>query len=204
MEYLSQCIGDLAAYLNIDQVYFIINSFVAIYPIYYVVKRESVDPKISLLLLFLLPFLYLESFSIVRNSSAYAIVFLAIYQLNKGRFLIYLLFVFIASLFHSSGLVGLLFLPFKFIKFNRNITVVIFTISFFAGSFFVDIISLFSPDTYITTKLIAYASNDGGVGRFMKYFIILLNVVNLINWKQLIDFDKRNLLYLNLINIGAS
>ena len=75
-EPLSHILANIARKSHCIQIFFIINSFLAIYPIYYVAKRKSEDACFTLLMYYLWPILFLESLSIVRNASAYSFIFL--------------------------------------------------------------------------------------------------------------------------------
>lgn len=193
----------LASFFGWNQLYFIINAVVSLYAIYYVVKRFSVNPTISLLFLYLMPMFYLESFSVVRNFSAYSIVLLSFYFLYEKKFWLYVLSVFVAGLFHSSGFVGFLLLPICLFKLNRKTSVLIFISSFFISVILKDLIMSLSGNGRIFTNLQNYAAMSRSQGQFMLYIIAFYNIINLLFWDKLRRKNDRNIYYLNIINIGS-
>ena len=60
----------------------------------------------------------MNSLSIVRNFTAIAIVFYSLRFINEGRLLRYVVMIMIASGFHTSALIALLFYPLKFLNIN--------------------------------------------------------------------------------------
>ena len=60
-----------------------------------------------------------------------------------------------------------------------------------------------STDSFIIAKLHRYADHAEEQGRFIKYIIVGLNILNLLYWKKLVSVFKDNTLYLNLVNVGT-
>lgn len=203
MEFLSQYIIDFAIFCKYPHLFFVINAFISIFCIYFTSKKLSVNPAISLLLLYLIPVLYLESFSIVRNFTSYSLVLLSAYYLIQRKWVIYVFLIISAGFFHYSGFIGfLLIIPF-FFKINRTFAIILFLSAFFISEFLLDYILQINSSSTLMLKLLGYANNSKELGRFMKFFILLLNGANLIFWNRLCTFNKLNKFYLNAVNIGA-
>jgi transmembrane protein EpsG len=81
-----------------------ISSFLTLYPIYVVIKRDDTVPLFSLLLYFML-FFYCLSFSLIRQSIAVSFFLLAVHHFNSGERLKFIMAILVASLFHYSALV---------------------------------------------------------------------------------------------------
>jgi len=81
-------------------------SLLTIIPIYFTLKKHSVNPLFSLFLYFTLYF-YFYSFNISRQTLAISFVLLAFtYLLNKKK-VVYILLILLASTFHTSALITL-------------------------------------------------------------------------------------------------
>jgi len=68
--------------------------------------REHADPVLTLLLFYLL--YYNHSLNITRQYMAMAIIFAAAADLEQGKILRYLFFIFVAFMIHNTGLLGLI------------------------------------------------------------------------------------------------
>ncbi|HTO38187.1 MAG TPA: EpsG family protein [Brumimicrobium sp.] len=84
----------------------IVTSAITIFPIVYILRKYSYAPMFSLFLYYNL-YIYFYSFNISRQTLAVTLVFVAIVFLLKNKSLLYLLFVGIATLFHTTALVAL-------------------------------------------------------------------------------------------------
>lgn len=204
-EPLSSLFAYFARMLGSPQFFFILNSLITIFPIYFVARKLSLHPHMSLLLYYLFPIFFLESLSIVRNASAYSLIFLSFYYLKQRRHIYYGLCVVIAGLIHSSGFIGFLLFPICYWPLDKKIATFIFMLSFFVGEFIFSSISNMqvSTDSFIIAKLHRYADHAEEQGRFIKYIIVGLNILNLLYWKKLVSVFKDNTLYLNLVNVGT-
>lgn len=205
-EPLSHILANIARKSHCIQIFFIINSFLAIYPIYYVAKRKSEDACFTLLMYYLWPILFLESLSIVRNASAYSFIFLAWYFIQQKKFLKGLIWVIVAGLFHYSGFVGIALFFFYAYPLNKKSLFCIFLISFIIGEEIhilmqgLDYTIVESP---IISKLLAYGNNGEDQGRFMKYIIIFISLLNIVYWNRLVRCNSQNKILLNLACFGG-
>lgn len=203
IEPMGRLVAWVAREVGCTQLFFVAFAFVTLYPIYYVVRRESSDSALSMILYYIVPIFYLESFSIVRNAAAYSLVFLAVYFLVKRRYFLYVVWMVVAVMFHYSALVGLLFIPLCLFKFSRWLAVLFFFGSLFAGEILVGQLTSSSPDTLIMMKLTSYAAEGKELGTFMKFYIGALAVMNLWYWRRLVGVDSKNRYWLSFVNFGA-
>ena len=99
-----------------SQALFLVFSFLTITILYQALKKYSQHYRLSLLLYLLIPALYLNTFSVVRQGIAMVILFYGLYYLtvkvNKRR---YLLFGVLAFLFHYSSI----FVVLTYVLFGR-------------------------------------------------------------------------------------
>ena len=195
----------LSNWVNITQLYFIICSIATIVPIYYLSIKYSVDPKFSILLYFLNPIFYLDSFSIVRNALAYSLVFLSLDFLISKKYILYLVIIIIAGGIHNTAYIGLL-LPFLLkMSTSRKLNVAIFILSFFISFSFIRLFleylySYFPVVKYMIEYIGAHSRQQGPL---LKFIIILLNAVNLLYWNKLSAVKIENKYFLTINNIGS-
>lgn len=115
-EWLTILLINFAKALDLPQLYFIINSGVCIFFISSAVKKYSKNPWMSMILFVTFPLFYLNSFSVIRNFSAIAIVFYANRFILEKKLFKYIFAIIIASQFHKSALIGIVFYPLNNIK----------------------------------------------------------------------------------------
>lgn len=85
----------------------ILSSFLTLASVFFVAKKYSLNPMLSILAYYLLYF-YFYSFNISRQLLAVSIVLVAFLFLIKNRIFLFAILIFFASLFHSSALICLL------------------------------------------------------------------------------------------------
>lgn len=187
------------------QVFFIINSFICLYPIYFVAKKSSINPAFVFFSFMMIPLFYLESLSIVRYSSALSLVFLSFYYFDKKQYFKYLLLCIIAGGIHTSGYIGLSFLILKHIRSSYTLNIIIFSIACFFHVFQMTSLIEILPggSNIIYLKLFNYMSNIQPQSGKMSLAIFIIGLVNLLYWKRLTNHSYANLHYLRLYNIGV-
>lgn len=162
------------------------------------VYRHSKDLVLSVFILVSFPFYY-SSFDIIRHFMATAFFLLGYKYVVERKFIKYVIFLALGSLFHS---IAWLFLPFYFvrkIKWN-GITLVLSAIGTAVCFFFLDDIAVITatlinktvPGTWV-------GSYGGGIRTAIMYLVVLLiSVLAFYNQKE-INANKNNAL--NLITI---
>lgn len=167
------------------KLFFIISSFITLYPIYFVSKKYSDKPELSLLIYYLNPFLFLDSLSVIRNAMAYSMFVLAFVFLIEKRKYLYFLFALLSSQFHSSGYISFL-LPLLFgLSSNLKINLLLFFSSFFIGDILMT--KLGSYDHFFLIEKITSYANLGKTAGSQKYLMILFAFVNFYFWNKLPD-----------------
>ncbi len=184
--------------------FFIISSGVITYIFAYNIKKYSNNPRYSLFLFVCLPFMMIDYFAIIRNAMAYAFVLSAIVnQQNKKKQLI---FIFIASLCHVSALMTIIIL-FPWNKIKAKYLWLMLGLSFFGSKLLLSSLYLLSyVNNYAANQLSLYTSGDVDMqgGNFMRYFIIGLALITLLNYKKLTKESSKYAYYISLICLGAS
>lgn len=205
LEPLSNLFIECARFLSCNQVFFILNSFCVIFPIYYVSKYNSLDPCLSMLTYYLFPILFLESLGIVRNASAYSAIFLSYHFLVRRNYLVSIICIVGAGLFHDSGYIGFILLIVYLVPMNRKVCIGLFCIAFISSDYIATFIQDFEYDekSVLLLKMLSYIERSEQQGQFMKYIIILLNILNLFYWNKLRQGNSEYENLLKLVNCGA-
>lgn len=163
-------VRDNISKLNI--VWFFILSLIFWLPVFFVLKKYSVNIFVSLIVMMI--FRYTDfPLNAMRNGIALSIAFFSMYFLIQKKFLYFLMLIFLGSLFHKSTLVMILIIPFLYIDFNKYanyfILVVLFVFIFrnhLYETIFIYLITI-DPD------YIMYISVDRSVSKILTYLIIL-------------------------------
>lgn len=201
-EPLSRVLIEIGYYTHY-QVFFAIAAFLTLFPIYHVSLKLSVFPAFALVIYFLFPKYYLESFSIVRNAIAFSMVFYAYYFLYKGNRLLSVSLIVIAFLFHKSALVGFLIYPVYYIRQYLNINIIAYVVSFFVSLLVMKVVSRYSEAIPILMNIENYSEEGRSGGGTMTIIVNFLNILNFCFWKKLESMDSNNSKYLTLFNVGT-
>lgn len=210
VEWLSRTLMDFAFKIKIPQAYFMINSLISIIPIVFVSKRLSISPCLSLFIYALIPLFFIDSMSIVRNASAYSILFLGAYYLMNSKYLKAFVFAGLAIGLHSSAYIFMVL--YFVVYFNRlftyKVNVAIFITSvvfmfFNLSEFIIEGLSIigFLPDSVIG-KLEVYSEGLMEQGRFVKFIWFLIGFINLIIVRKVSQPKTLCFVCFSLYNIG--
>ena len=96
-------------------------AFITVSSWFFVISKQSKNVYISLIIYFSSLGMFFYSLSNIRQGLAIAVGFLGFHCLAKGKNLLAFLFIFLAPFFHMSGIVCILFIPFKKIRINRKV-----------------------------------------------------------------------------------
>ncbi|WP_423303421.1 EpsG family protein [Deferribacter thermophilus] len=125
-----------------SQFMFFIYSFFTIIIIFYAIKKYTKYLKTSFLIYLLIPGLYLNTFSIIRQGIAESILLLAFYYyIYRQNYLKFILFSLISILFHYSAIVPFIFLI-LFSKFLKKSYSISFYFLILFGTIFISQLSL--------------------------------------------------------------
>lgn len=96
-------------------------AFITLLSWFFVISKQSKNVYISLIIYFSSLGMFFYSLSNIRQGLAIALSFLGIYYLLKNNKILATVFILLAPLFHTSGIVCLLYFPFKKIILNKKI-----------------------------------------------------------------------------------
>jgi len=185
------------------QIYFVLCAFLTLFPLYKACVKLSINPAFSLLIYFLFPRYYLESFSIVRNAMSYSFVLYAFVFLYHKKMLWSVIMMVSAAMFHKSAIIGVLIYPLYYLRADLKLNVIIYIASFVASNlmmgFIGDLTSLL-PFLDVVEHYAEFARDEGGT---MTYIINCLCVFHFFVWKKLSRLNPANEKYLVFFSIGG-
>ncbi|MEC2159783.1 EpsG family protein [Virgibacillus halodenitrificans] len=187
-----------------NQLFIIVTSFLVVLLIFLPIKKESSYPEISILLLFGLGF-YFTSLNIVRQYLAIALIFYATIYYIKDRKKLFVLFVFIATLFHTTAVIAFSFLFLYKMRNSRLSSKLLILLGFILISFFYDkllgVLLIGDYSEYAGTRFI----NEGSSYVFFALFF-LITLLLLLFQKQIESVNVNNKFYilLSLVGVGLA
>ena len=122
MEPMAKLFMNISAHLKSPAVFFILFGLITLGCISYAIIKQS--QSIFLSIFYYLAFYFLPGLSIIRQEAAIGIFLLAYCYVVKRKFTTYVILCIIASLFHTSAIITLLFYPFFNIK-SRKLLIAI-------------------------------------------------------------------------------
>lgn len=203
IEWLSSGLMLLARH-TFTQLYFIINSVIGMVCIYQVVKRYSVDAKLSLYTFLTFSLFYLMTMNIIRNFTAVLMVMYACSLFLQRKYLFYMIIIFLAAGMHKSAYVGFLIPVIYYFQQGRKFNIILFVTSFLLTQVIMMLILSIGGNNPILKNVIYYIiHNTGGSGKIYQYLIYLINIIFFIYWDRLVRIDPLNKFWLNLTNVGV-
>ena len=200
LEPFSQLMIKIGKIFSSSELYFFIYNVLTVGPIFYVVKKNSISPKTSLMIYLLYPSFFLESMGIIRNALAFALIFLSYHFLIRNKYYLYFTTCILAGLCHASGYIGLLLIVIKFLPNNRFFHFICIIISFILGNYISIIIS--NLGFLNNSALLGYLENAEKVGS-MKYLILIIGIINFLLWDQINKQNKSTAFLLKIVNFGG-
>ena len=205
---LCMFIGKMIFGNNVYGVFWVFSIF--IYPLLiYTIRKQSVNPSESFLLYCLLGY-FAMSMNILKQITAMTIILFSVHFLHEKKYIRFIIFSGIACLFHISTIIIIpLIILANTLKTTRKLVIlsIIFSIIAYIGYMFIpEFLKLFPPlyDRFILYFNGTYTYNIYGRIGGLIYFIfhIIMTIFIMKYRKELIQFDKRNSLYINLLIIS--
>jgi hypothetical protein len=153
----------------------LIVSFLTIYPIVYIVNKESENPNLSLFIYYSLCF-YGMAFNISRQILALSFVFVGYFYLNKGKTFKFALMVILASSFHISSIVSFAVYFFNKLNLTSKRIFMLLGSSLFFGTFLINdgVIGLFAG------KYASYIMSSAGYRTSLLIPLVITIILNLL------------------------
>lgn len=193
------------------QVFFALGTLLTLAPVYYVCKRISINPTMSLLVYILNPLFFLAGMGIVRNAIAFSFILLASYfyialkKETKKKFLVYsVCCVVIGFFFHSSAFVGILIYPIFYLSSKKSIGVSLYILSVIlsiVGSIY--IIDFLGSFSMFENAFIYATEKEHTGGGTMTYIINGMGIVFLLLWNSITKHGTLAQYWLKLNNVGV-
>lgn len=185
------------------QVFFALCAFFTLYPLYKACLKLSINPAYSLLIYFLFPRYYLESFSIVRNAMAYSFVLYAFVFLYQKKKLWSIVMTVMAVMCHKSAAIGFLIYPVYYLRPYLKLNIIIYIVSFAASSLMMGLVGDLTSLLPFLEVVEHYAETARSEGGTMTFIINGLCIFHFFVWKKLARLNPTNEKYLVFFSIGG-
>jgi len=160
---------EFSKYVDFTQLFFIVTSYIIVYGVHYALKHYSKDYVVSLLIFVSVPLFYMNSFSIIRQYCAIAIVLYGIKYILRKQLLPYLITIAFASMFHYSAIAGLLIYFLNKLSLNKVTSVVLILVSLFQNLISIENISRYS--------YLAHLGDPGNGAQLVRILFLLLAII---------------------------
>ncbi|WP_341480441.1 EpsG family protein [Clostridium cibarium] len=198
-EYASIFLVDISRRTGITNLYFFVNAFITIFLFSKTIKEYSKDNWLSLIIFLCFPLFYLNSLSVIRFFTALAITFYGFRYIERRKFIKYLIFVVLASMFHKTALIAIVF----YFVYNLNLKisklVVLLTLLPVLSILFNKAIIRYFPRYMVYTQLTSIQEGTKAI-----IVLIILAIVLLIFRKKIICGDTVVNGYYNIFFTGLS
>jgi len=155
-ELFTNLLIDLARYYQSAFLYFFLNALIFYVFFFLSLVRFNVSSYIPVLLFLAFPLFFINSLSVVRTFTAISLVFYAVSFLSERKLVQYFILVYLASCFHTSALLAIVFPFISYVNLRAKNYVFIF-ISGFIAKFFLEYLIFFSNpvlENYLKPTLI--------------------------------------------------
>lgn len=181
-------------------------AFATLYLVYKSINLFSENRTLSWLVYYSLPLFFFASLSTIRQSIATAIILFSYKYLQENKRIKYLISILIASLFHISGIAGLLLWPIIKIPINKKISFIILFASFLFPLYIEKIIISFAESYFsgfeFFNSLSWYLNAENKGTSILQYLYYFFGFFNLLFYNKLIDIAPKNKTYINLVTFG--
>ena len=204
-EFLERQLIYLSQWLDIPQLFFIVNSFFTIFFVLLVVNKLSCYKRFSWLVFLCLNVLFMQSMSTVRFHLALALMFWGSTFLWERRLWIFLIVLCVAINIHSSAIITLLFIPLVYMELNRKMNIILFVVSFFISTIVYHLVETVTINNLFFKMLHAYTVKEHKVDAFgiLPYVFNVLNVFILMFYKRLTSTYKQAGLFITIFNLSC-
>jgi hypothetical protein len=205
-EPLSKVILLASAITNFYPLAFIVFAFLTLKVIKMSIDRYSYNSTMSWLVYYSMPLFFFASLSGMRQSLAAVIILYSFHFAKNKKFLYFLISIIIASLIHSSALVGFLILPLTLIPVSRNMNILFLLLSFFISSitktFFLNNFGVFSFYEVVKDFYIDSESSKSASLSTLQYLYFMICIFNLVFYNKLVSLNVINKQFITLSTFG--
>lgn len=205
-EPLSKFVFYLSSLMDFYPFAFFFFALITLYLVYKSINLFSINCTISWLVYYSLPLFFFASLSTIRQSIATAIILFSYKYLRDNNKIKYLVSIIIATLFHTSGIAGLLLWPVLKVPINRRISFIILFTSFlfplYIEKIIISIIDSYFSGFEFANSLSWYLNAENRGTSILQYLYYFFGIFNLLFYNKLINLAPENRTYINLVTFG--
>ena len=205
-EFLSKLIMDFGHFIKFYPIVFAIFGFLILYIQKKAIEKYSTNVALSWIVYFSIPFLFAASISTIRQAVATSIIIYSFDFVYKRQPIKFLISVFIAYLFHSSGIAGLLIYPLVFFKINKKWLLYFFIFSFLIAASTRSFLLPYVQDNIFDQRITYYVTNSESQvqSTSMQYLFYIISAFNLIFYNRLVRINPLNAKFIAISIFGVS
>lgn len=204
IEFLNKVLYKIVWFLKMPQLIIFFYSFIILYFIKKGLDNRKIFNYNVWLFFYTFPIFYFQSLSVMRQWSAIGIILFSYKYIEKKEFFKFCLYIFIASLFHKISIIFIFLYFLQYIRINKRIHILLFSLSFFSAEILMKLLSLDIP---IISNYKMYIFNSlklGKSGGKIIYFLIIIIYVGILLLIYLDDkFYKKNQIIINYVCFGT-
>lgn len=205
IEYGWKVITYIAIWLKSPQVVFLSSSIIIYGMILFVIKKESDNWKVSIIIFLFVVFYYWESMGMIRQYMSIAIFVYSVEYIYNKNLKKYLILTLVGSLFHSSILLISPIYFFSRIKYKKILMYIMVASSSLIAIIFSKFIMMFDfmskYQTYLNGGVIAEGKENSGLSIIIRITILLIVIL----LKDKVEYEKniRKRVFINLYFFGT-
>ena len=196
-EYLNIFLIEMSRKLNMTNLYFFVNALIVLFFTFRTIKDYSKDIWLSLLFFVGFPLFFLNSLSVIRLFSAVAISFYGFRFMESRKFYRYAITILIASMFHKSAIISLMFYFLKDLKLKTYKQGLILTILPILSTLINKFVINFVPRYSVYTELTSVQEGTKAIVVF-----VVLGIFSLFFRERITRNDNIANMYYNLFYVG--
>lgn len=203
-ELLSKLIFSFTHSIGFFPAAFMIFGFLILFLTKKIIDQYSINTLLSWAVFYAYPQFFFASLSTLRQSLAGALIFYAYRFCAEKRIIPFLICIAAASMFHSSGVLGLLLYPLVNLKFNRTVNIIVFVSSFFVSEIIKNFVFPLIASQNFNDQVKFYIEMNSKAPTLLPFIIYTICAVNLVFYKKLVELNPTNKTYIFVTTFGTA
>lgn len=202
-EPLSYMVFSTAHTINFYPFAFILFGFVTIFLTKKVIDKYSSNTLMSWTVFYAYPQFFLASLSTLRQSLASIIIFYSYKFCAEKKIVPFAICIGIATMFHTSAVVGLLLYPLVRFNINKTVLLAAFILSFGVSDLLKEIVFPLLATQEFNNQVKFYIEMNSKAPTMLPVLINAITIFHLLFYKRFISVEAGNKIYIQISVVGA-
>ncbi|AYO57049.1 hypothetical protein CO230_02230 [Chryseobacterium sp. 6424] len=203
-EILSKLIFSFTYHIGFYPAAFIIFGFLILFLTKKIIDQYSVNTLLSWAIFYSYPQFFFASLSTLRQSLAGALIFYSYKFCVEKKIVPFLISIGLASMFHSSGLLGIILYPLVNMKSGKTLNIVLFASSFFISEMVQNFVFPLIASQNFNEQVKFYIEMNSKAPTLLPIIIYTICIFNIFFYKKLIDLNPANKNYIFITTVGGA